>query len=618
MQLSPLQSRLVASLAASVFLLILYLLLVSPRLAFAAEIPFDSHQPIVATHDINALQGAIYEPEFALLDRSFIGRAPPGVEALQLDQPRALNLEPGKTACYMVEKAVLQGNTASGNAPRDEIKREALPDDASDSDSSTPSGKPTGLLYLSANTCRQPRAARSKDNTLAPQLIISVSNSSLAGCPKATKPLRVDRDKAFEEGAVMYSVNATGDIYIGITAPNVSADFQGVYNYEIAASLEDYFHQYQEDGDSELLWMDSDSSSALLMTQDLTRSRDDIARIMSQEPPYELFVSNKNWTDMHGMMRSACGLQRSAQIMANSASNKNLNSPVKTAMTLRGRGGFPKQQFYFVALNESTTYTGILVKKANVTAHEKRQAGGAARPGSIVYQATEFNTVSRTNCQVVTDLEFCDEIQYAVPGNSNKFNNTALAKAYDDYAKSMYANFEKVMMQIPCEAGRTSRYSLAKTCDDCRTAYKRWLCSVSIPRCEDLGSSNAFALVRNAGQAFPNGTKMSDSGFENKPYSMVSRNVFIDQKIEPGPYKEMLPCEDICYNVVQNCPAKIGFRCPQPKLVAFNYSYGRRDSNGSTVACNYPGEARTPMSTAMRTIPNLMLVVIAILTVVLG
>ena len=80
--------------------------------------------------------------------------------------------------------------------------------------------------------------------------------------------------------------------------------------------------------------------------------------------------------------------------MANSASNNNLNSPVKTAMTLRGPGGFPKQQFYFVALNESTTYTGILVKKANVTAHEKRQAESTAGPGSVVFRATEFNTMS--------------------------------------------------------------------------------------------------------------------------------------------------------------------------------------------------------------------------------
>ncbi|KAJ6438669.1 calcium permeable channel [Purpureocillium lavendulum] len=584
MQLSPLQSRLVASLAASIFLFVLYLLLVSPRLAFAAEVPLNSYEAIVAlSRTDDDLQGALYEPEFELFDRSIIGRAPPGVEPLQLDQPKALNLQPGSTACYMVAGTLLQGNAASGGTPREEIKREASPDEGGDGDSSTPPGKPTRRLYLSANTCRQPRAVGPKEKNLPPQLILSVSNSTAAGCPKASNPLRDGRDKVFEEGAVVYNLTATGDIYIGITAPNVSSEFQEVYNFEVAASTDDFFHKYVEQDNSELLWMDSDSSSALLVTRNLTNSKGDIRRIMSQDLPYDLYVSNKNWTDMNGMTHSACGLQRSAQIMANSASNNNLNSPVKTAMTLRGPGGFPKQQFYFVALNESTDYTGILVRKANITAHEKRQAGGATGPGSIVYGATDFNTKSGTNCQVVTDLEFCDEIQYAVPGNPQKYNNTALAKAYDDYAKSMYANFEKVMMQIPCGAGRTSRYSLARTCDDCMTAYKRWLCTVSIPRCEDFASNNAFALVRNAGQAFPNGTKLSTDAlntFGNLPFSMVSRNPFIDQTIQPGPYKEMLPCEDICYNVVQSCPAKIGFVCPRPKLVAFQYSYGQRDANG--------------------------------------
>lgn len=202
----------------------------------------------------------------------------------------------------------------------------------------------------------------------------------------------------------------------------------------------------------------------------------------------------------------------------------------------------------------------------------------------------------------MTDLEFCSEVQYAVPGNDRKFsNNTELARAYDGYARTMYANFEKVMMQIACEADSTSRYSLARGCNDCRAAYKRWLCSVVIPRCEDFDSSNQFALVRNAGQAFPNGTMLPDevrNRLGQMAYANASRSRFIDGQIEPGPYKEMLPCEDICYEVVQSCPAKIGFVCPRPHMVAFAYSYGRRDSNASTLTCNYPGEARTPISRA--------------------
>ena len=210
----------------------------------------------------------------------------------------------------------------------------------------------------------------------------------------------------------------------------------------------------------------------------------------------------------------------------------------------------------------------------------------------------------------MTDLDFCDEIQYAVPGNDKNFNNTELAKAYDDHAKQIYANFEKVMMQIPCEADSTSRYSLIRDCDDCKEAYKRWLCTVSIPRCEDFTSTNSFALLRNANQSYPNGTKLSDQEMVklfDMPYHQTSRNSFIDKTIQPGPYKEVLPCEDLCYDVVQSCPAVIGFNCPIPGMQGFNTSYGRRDNDGSTVSCNYPGEARTPMNAGVIRGPSVFL-----------
>ncbi|ODA77376.1 hypothetical protein RJ55_07004 [Drechmeria coniospora] len=596
MQLSPLQSRLAASLAASLFILALYLLLFSPHVAFAAELPaLDPYHSLITADELgDILPGAHYDAELDLFDRSITGQVPDGVFVLELNKPRALNLSPGTTACYLVQKNTLSSMGASGSTNKSE---EAHGDGVH--------------LYLSANTCLQPSSSDTTSKpTLAPQLMLFISNSSLAGCPKdSSKAPKEGEGKIFVEGAVMYGVNATGEVYIGITAPNVSADFRGVYNFEVAASLDGYFHRFEKQTTSELLWMDSDSTSALLVTRNLTENIDDVQRILSQEPPYELFVTNKNSNATDGLKHSVCGLKHTAQIVADYRSNSKLSGSVRTALTLRGPGGFPKQQFYFVALNASSTYDGILVKKANATAKEKRQNGGVSGVGSVIFKATEFHTVSGTNCKVVTDLEFCDEIQYAVAGNDAKFNSTELAKAYDDYAKKMYANFEKVLMQIPCEAGRTSRYSLARKCGDCMAAYKKWLCTVSIPRCEDFRSNNPYGLVRNAAQAFPNGTLLPDEvrqPLELLPYSRVSRNSFIDNEIQPGPYKEVLPCDDICYEVVQNCPAKIGFGCPEPGMVAFEYSYGRRTRNGSTVACNYPGEARTPTSLAGMKPPSRM------------
>ncbi|PHH75035.1 hypothetical protein CDD82_4623 [Ophiocordyceps australis] len=588
MQPSQLQSRMAASVMT---MMSLWLLFSWRAVALDPQGLLNSQDALTASESLGDegfgdMPGDVsYEADFGLFDRSIVGRAPQSLVVLSNNEPKALNLQAGDTTCYKVEKKVIFGDNA-GNGPRNKT------------------------IYVSANTCQQPiYTGQAKGRAPpAPQLMLRVSNSNEAACQSSVKD-----GINFREGAVTLSYNATDDTYIGIIAPNVTSEFQGVYNFEVAVSLDDFFHRYESRGGAELLWMDSDSTSALLVTRNLTEDADDVSRIMAQQPPYELFVSNSESTATDGLRHSVCGLQNTAQIFASSAGSGAINSPYKTGLTLRGPGRLPKQQFLLVALNASSSYSGTLVKKANATNVQKRQQDERGGPGSILFQATDFQTVSGTNCKVVTDLEFCNEIQYAVPGNDQKFNNTALAKAYDDYAKSMYENFEKVMMQIQCEAGKTSLYSLARNCDDCRTAYKNWLCTVSIPRCENFGSSNPFAVKRNAAQAFPNGT-MLDEEERNKlePFvsSQTSRNKFIDSEIQPGPYKEILPCEELCYEVVQSCPAAIQFNCPQSGTPGFEASYHGRERNGSTVvACNYPGEARTPMSAAQRIVPDAMLLV---------
>lgn len=222
---------------------------------------------------------------------------------------------------------------------------------------------------------------------------------------------------------------------------------------------------------------------------------------------------------------------------------------------------------------------------------------------------------AETNCRVVVGLDFCDDVQYSVPGNDRKFNGTALWKVYDDYARTMYENFQKVMMQIPCEAPATSQYSLARNCSDCERAYKRWLCLVAMPRCEDFTSESEYVIVRNVAQPFPNGTMLPESimgPLQQNPWNNQSRNHWIDNVIQPGPYKELLPCADLCYEVVQSCPAAIGFTCPLPGRVGFNTSYAVRPSNDSTVTCNYPGEALTPLGAARVMMPSMLVLGISL------
>ena len=63
----------------------------------------------------------------------------------------------------------------------------------------------------------------------------------------------------------------------------------------------------------------------------------------------------------------------------------------------------------------------------------------------------------------------------------------------------------------------------------------------------------------------------------------------IDTQIQPGPYKEVLPCQDLCWDIVQSCPASLGFSCPSAGR-GLEVTYGQRSDNGD-VTCSYLGAA---------------------------
>jgi calcium channel MID1 len=103
---------------------------------------------------------------------------------------------------------------------------------------------------------------------------------------------------------------------------------------------------------------------------------------------------------------------------------------------------------------------------------------------------------------------------------------------------------------------------------------------------------------RNMMQPFQNGTSLPTNLLEfanNTQYLSSSRNPSIDVTVQPGPYKEILPCEGLCYNIVQSCPAALNFGCPQPGNIAFNQSYGimpnvaKHPEQNGQLTCNYPG-----------------------------
>ncbi|CAK7267005.1 hypothetical protein SEPCBS119000_002319 [Sporothrix epigloea] len=562
----------------------------------------------------------LYEPDFGLFDRGILGRAPPGVSSLANNVPETLNVVLGTTQVFVFEKALIfdrdvddeetQGELKSQNASHEEDEGDnereeddnlMLGDMNDTSDRSLSrrqrSNGTTRTVYFSANTCIQPQLLSPTISSAIPQLTMYVSTTPENISPGPAGNASQQTRHVFTEGAVMVSVNVSSDVYIGISAPNISTSmFTGLYNFQLAASLDEWYHSYDNETDANLIWVDSDASASLLITHNLTDSTDAAtdADILGVEP-YVMFAQNFEDRSIDGVRFSYCGLQTYAQIAA--TNNGKFTSLVTTSMTLAGLGNLPKQQFYFSGLNASSSYVGIL---AALPQNGTGQIGSNVMGGGgKVARATIFQTkAANTTCEVVYNLNFCNETAYAVPGNPGRFASAAdLASVYDTYASDMFDTFKKVLAQIPCEAPVTQRYSLARNCSDCQAAYKTWLCSVAIPRCSDFSDSSPWLQPRAISQPFPETGMFLDAAiaaqYPNISAFNSSRNPFIDDTIAPGPYKEVLPCEDLCYNLVQSCPAAIGFSCPRPGKWGFNTSYGTRtsaDLNGF-VTCNYPGAA---------------------------
>lgn len=197
---------------------------------------------------------------------------------------------------------------------------------------------------------------------------------------------------------------------------------------------------------------------------------------------------------------------------------------------------------------------------------------------------------------------------------------SSLASFYDNATSEYYKLFQNALAQIPCNTTASAQYSLARTCDDCAAAYKNWLCAVNIPRCTDFSSDFPWLQPRSMiypsldGEMLPAETVK----FANQSLALSSsRNPQIDQYVKPGPYKEILPCDSLCYNIVQSCPSSLKFGCPLPDQRGFNSSYGVK-SDRTHLTCNYPGaEFPTGILSRAGTIKPQLWMIFALLVVIL-
>lgn len=544
--------------------------------------------------------GLQYEAIFAGLGRDVIGRANSGMTGLQNNIPNNLNLVPGSTAFYVFSngsqratgrESVLKSLTGEEEVSRNDQRgalrylerRQEL------------NGR---AVFITVNTCLQPSFSNLDNETNPPQLslYVSITDENQQPGPDSRGDQYVT---GLFEGYGNMSVNASGNVYVGVSAPPASVLAPTVWNFEIAASVDQPYHQYNDTA-PQLKLLDSDANAALLVTTGLvnaTPSTMNTSDWLRHGPPFSVFILNDNDTTTLGMRHSYCGLRQKSLISAMNIAP--MDNGAQTLITTKQPGPEPEQEIYVPRLNVSSTYLGFLVEAGNTT----NQGAGIPGGGGTVYDMMNFTTKRDGNCAVIYNLSFCSTVAYAVPANPNTYPNLAnLTALYDNNASALYANFSYSLQQIACNTTATAQYSLVKTCDDCATAYKTWLCAVTIPRCADYSpapieqetpSAYDFLMPRNVAQdPFPGSgvAKVTNHTLLDWLATNSSRNnATIAGMIQPGPYRELLPCEDLCFDLVRSCPAALGFGCPtRGKGLEAGYGVPGQAIDGSP-KCSIPG-----------------------------
>ncbi|CAG8959523.1 hypothetical protein HYFRA_00001424 [Hymenoscyphus fraxineus] len=619
-KLSPLQSRLAASLAASLTLLLLYFAFSSSHFAYAAELgsidPEDhNHERLLERplldFDLKELdvEESGYQPDFIGVDRGIVGRASTTDESIPLtnNQRQRNNIPLGTTVTYVFSNASVWGNLsvpaspvlAGRNLAEDETE---MQDGKENPDEDQKAVAPQELksrdvlyrtVYITVTTCTQPAPVDPQAVSLPPpqlQVFVSPSSANRKPGPGNTPQMMID----LVGGYGFMEVNASADVFIGVHGKNDTA-FKDVWNAEIAVSIDAPFHTINND--TNLILVDTDSTSAYLVANNPVEFDGDVSdseSLAKVAVPYVIFASKSNGSSIMGMENSYCGLTNKADIVPFGARPGTAPDSVKSWLRKRKDKPVPEQRISLTTLTKGTQYDAILA----VAASPNATVGG----GGKVFRRAELQTLNDSNCAVVTNLTLCDAVNYAVPSNP-KFNITQLEAFYENYTTTYFKFFQRALAQVPCNTTSSAQYSLVANCTSCTQAYKEWFCAVSIPRCTDFGATGLHLQPRNILQPFPNGTSLQsldqavfNSGIQSFGMNS-SRNLDIDRVLEPGPYKEILPCDDLCYNVVRNCPSKLSFNCPRPGYKGFSTSYRERflsakgvdQATTSPVTCNYPG-----------------------------
>ncbi len=329
-------------------------------------------------------------------------------------------------------------------------------------------------------------------------------------------------------------------------------DINGTFTIQLGLSQDDLIYQW--DNRTWINLVDTDDTTALFMTGNLTTAYNNATDILDSSSNYytvHIFLDEDD-NYFSNLNRSWCSIVNGNELV----------KQTNISYSFTQRGGGLKEQMYVKGLQPSTDYIAYATQDFSSTQH-----------GGVVFNRLQFSTQEPDTCKLVFNLTFCDNVAYSVPRSNNvqlDSNFQELADLYDSNVKDMFGNFSKALQQIPCQAEDDQRYSPIVTCDDCATSYKNWLCAVSIPRC----------------------TTNNETEYKYRELN-ESRNDYINSKVDPpSPYYEILPCLSMCHAIVRDCPTDFGFACPRDNTsIGKSYWFMSDDSTYDT--CNYVGALST-------------------------
>jgi hypothetical protein len=131
------------------------------------------------------------------------------------------------------------------------------------------------------------------------------------------------------------------------------------------------------------------------------------------------------------------------------------------------------------------------------------------------------------------DLSFCSMVDYTAVVDAEDRDGAAA----DARAKFYYENVHVLLLRFGCH----NKYSLYG-CDDCRDAYKYWVCSIKFQKC---GASDASDADELASRLCPLSSSTNDGA-----------------NCVEGATGRHRTCRSLCEDVVRKCPYVLNFQCP--------------------------------------------------------